>query len=422
MKGYKKKLRLDIFQLGLVFIPFDNLFFAPSGGWATVAPIIFLLYVLVNIRCLGVALGKNRNVLVIAVTTIIYQILLLLVNGLKIAALIDSILTLSLGLLFYLALIVRYVVAKRDADVDAYVLYHSYCASFIYGIIRLIVAKLFPAQLYVFRLIEKRFYDRLAFSFTEPSFISVHVFGVLLLFSYLVKKDIIAKKMIRLGFLFCIVSVFANSSARCLIDMVIFVVLLIFKIFFMKRKHIVRNVCVFTGVTVVLMKMISHSSRVLSILSGGMSVDASGASRLFRVNAVLYGFLKEPLRALLGYGMGNLVIPFSNGYADAYAQYHNAYMAEVNMLRNVESLDSIFSFPFKFVAEWGLIVAVILFACIVRKAHKRHVDMFVVAMTMWLYVQFDSYAFYALWILLFIICFYRDDEKKKSYIERIIAV
>ena len=51
----KKPNTIDLFALGMILIPFDNLIIAPSSGWATVAPFFFLGYVLLNVRHLGKA-------------------------------------------------------------------------------------------------------------------------------------------------------------------------------------------------------------------------------------------------------------------------------------------------------------------------------------------------------------------------------
>ena len=42
----KKKFNNDIiFLIGIFLLPFENFFFAPSFGWATVTPIIFAIYI-----------------------------------------------------------------------------------------------------------------------------------------------------------------------------------------------------------------------------------------------------------------------------------------------------------------------------------------------------------------------------------------
>ena len=35
-----------IFEIAIALLPFENFFFAPSSGWATITPIILALYIL----------------------------------------------------------------------------------------------------------------------------------------------------------------------------------------------------------------------------------------------------------------------------------------------------------------------------------------------------------------------------------------
>ena len=39
-----------LFKLGVLLIPFENFWFAPSKGWAALAPLAFFAYCLWNIR------------------------------------------------------------------------------------------------------------------------------------------------------------------------------------------------------------------------------------------------------------------------------------------------------------------------------------------------------------------------------------
>lgn len=43
-------MKMDLFLLGLATIPFDNLPFAPTRGWAAISPIIFWAYCVFNMR------------------------------------------------------------------------------------------------------------------------------------------------------------------------------------------------------------------------------------------------------------------------------------------------------------------------------------------------------------------------------------
>ena len=72
---------MDLFQLGLILIPFDNLVFAPSRGWATVSPIIFFIYIFINIKNISFVLNLEKKALITAAFIAVYQAVLLCING-----------------------------------------------------------------------------------------------------------------------------------------------------------------------------------------------------------------------------------------------------------------------------------------------------------------------------------------------------
>ena len=171
-----------LFKLAVFLIPFDNLFFAPSTGWATISPLLFFVYVFFNIKYLGIVLRLEINKVIFISFCVIYSFFLYLFNGINISNVIDSLMTLLLGICFYFALIIRYKLLGNDKIKDLKILLAGYTISFIYGLIKYIALEFnLSFILSFFNMIEKRYYDRVSFAFTEPSFISVHIFGVLLL-------------------------------------------------------------------------------------------------------------------------------------------------------------------------------------------------------------------------------------------------
>lgn len=398
-----------------MLIPFDNLFFAPSAGWATVSPLIFFMYIMLNMKSLGRALGKEKKLLICFFLIFLPQPLLLAVNGVRWESFTDNLQTFALGISFYFALIIRYDICKSDFNKDGQILYRAYVVSFVYGILRLVAMNFIPVLLNMFTLIEKRPYPRLAFSFTEPSFISMHAIGVIFLFSYLISDRILAKKMIRIGLAFCLVSLFARSSARCVFDILVLAVIYIIRSMLVERRHIIRNTVLLVTAGVGLPVVINIFPRVQGVLDKGFNFDSSGASRWFRVNATIIGFIKEPLQTLVGYGMGNMVIPFKTGFIEALAAFNNSYTAEVNALRNAESISSLFNLPIKIISDFGMIPTIIAILFVFIQSHKNKVDIFVIIMTLWLYMQFDSYAFYSLWILFYLVSRYDSEKHGESY-------
>ena len=51
-----------LFYTGIALLPFENFFFAPSTGWAAIAPLAFFLYFIVNIRYIGNFIYKYKKI------------------------------------------------------------------------------------------------------------------------------------------------------------------------------------------------------------------------------------------------------------------------------------------------------------------------------------------------------------------------
>lgn len=415
----KKHEPLDLFAIGIMLIPFDNLAIAPSGGWATIAPFFFLAYVLLNMKHVGQAFSKVPGLLYCLLLFPPVQVLLVAVNGFHFASFVDSLGTLALGISYFLALIMRYQVFMRDINQDAKHLYHAYAVSFAYGVLRLIAVNFAPFVMPVFHFLEKRPYPRLAFSFTEPSFVSVHIIGVLWLMTWLVSDRKLAGKMMRLGAAFLALEAVTLGSTRCIVDIGVFAFLYGVKSLFTQSRHVFRNGFLLLVGAVALGLVLAKVPRLANILREGLNADASGASRWFRINAAARGFLAEPGWAVLGRGMGNMIIPLRLGFDRALQDYTNAYLAEVIQLSKATEVDSLFSMPIKIVSDFGLVALLAMLTYLLGQARKRRMDLFAVVMILWLYVQFDSYAFYALWILLYAVKFYDRERMGISFYEEV---
>lgn len=397
-----------VFYTGLVTIPFDNLLFAPSSGWATVSPIIFFVYACLNARELA-RVSFSRKCGGVFLLLILVQLANLFIHGLITDALMDGLRTFVLGVFFYFALIIRYDTHADRFNSDAKLLYRAYLVSFIYGVVWLFAFELYQPLLELFQNVERRYYARLAFSFTEPSFISVHVFGVLFLFTYFVSDRKLAKKMIVLGLLFVLLAVATRSSTRMIMDAGVFLLLFLIRSTCLNRKHSMRNAFFWILAFAIIDAAIVSSSRVQSILLGGFNGDGSAASRFFRIESMAYGFMVDPLATLFGYGPGNMIIPFREGYDQALATYTNSWTKEVTELGTTAWIGNIFSMPVRLISDFGLIGMIAITAFFIVATRKKKLDPFVILMIAWLYVQFDSYAFYSAWILLFLARAY--DEK-----------
>ncbi len=408
-----------LFKIALFTIPFDNLFFAPSKGWATISPFLFLAYVMLNLRRLR-NYRLDKSLLVIAVLGLAISSFGWIRYGMTPTTVVDSYGTLFLGIAFYLALRLRY----EDADDSVYnsdgsLLFKAYFCAFLYGLAWYACSQVASGALGIFSALEARSYPRLQFTFSEPSFISMHVFGVLFLYTCLIRDEKLAKKLATLGLAFLVVTVLANSSGRCTIDVAVFALLLLAKALFFNSGHVVRNFFLLAAAIGLLALLMALSPRVAQIFANGVDFysDGSLASRWFRVQAAVHAFISNPFASLLGYGAGNLVVPVHEGYDYAYSLYTNSYMDEVLALKRSTEIESLFCGPVKLISDFGSLLTVLFIAYFFKRMRGSGLDPFVAVMTMWLYVQFDSYSFYSFWLLLFLS---RPEVPCVSYFQRVL--
>lgn len=56
-----------IFKIGIFLLPFENFFFAPSSGWATISPLVFVIYILLIFKMAIKGIYKYRFIFCIRV-------------------------------------------------------------------------------------------------------------------------------------------------------------------------------------------------------------------------------------------------------------------------------------------------------------------------------------------------------------------
>ena len=410
MNKIKTQYNIDefIFYLGIFFIPFDNLFFAPSFGWATIAPIILFCYVLLNLRYVSL----NYKTAIVILVIVIFSLLNYGSFTPTIEGIIDCLSAICLGTTFYLSINIFFIRKKNSPKKFLRILFVAYCIAFCYGLISLLNISIFES----FRMFfEKRYYPgRLQYTFTEPSFISMHLYGVILPCIIIFKKN--SREIRKLKILlvcYILVTLLFGSSARFYLDTIVVLIFLFIKWYLGIKKFSKKIVCIGVSAIVLFIGVIAISrlDRFQSILTLGIYADASLASRFFRINAIIKGLLKDPLHALFGFGVGNTSYPFNMGYEDAVVEYQNAYLGEVLGLKDTTTT-SFFCGHLRIIADMGIVFYIPLILLLWKKSKGNRLLFFIV---LYLYIQFDSYAFYTVWLLLF----YGRLEKNKMNQQRV---
>ncbi|MGL5050390.1 MAG: hypothetical protein ACRC6A_06055 [Fusobacteriaceae bacterium] len=400
-----------MFKLGLFLIPFENFFFAPSAGWGAIAPIVFFFYVIYNFEYIESCIKDSEKILLIYGAFIILSLINYYFFGVVIKNVFDNIMTLTLGLFYYYALYIRYVIKKVNFFRDIRTLYLGYAVSLGVGIFQYIVYNLnISVLIKIMGKLSKRFYyPRIQFTFTEPSFIPIHIFGFLLIiFIFLYKNNIKISKNAKI--LFCAYVIIANlisSSGRMALDTFIIFGIVISS-YFLEKKEITEKIIILFFCVAIVVGLVSKKDyinkniiaginpRMSKIIDEGIYYDASLASRYFRINASIKGYKKNIEALSFGNGMGNLYIYLGEGYNEAKKEYKNSYLYEVIGLKNSKT-KTLFSMPIKLISEYGLIMFI---AIICALFSKKYFDVYIIMM--YLYIQFDSYALYTVWIYIFL--------------------
>lgn len=404
----KKLLNKDmIFYIAIFLLPFENFCIAPSSGWATITPIILALYIILEFKIFFKEILKFKKVIIFFSCAMLLTVLNYFYLGFKIANTVNALISLGLGFVSLFSFDIYYNKNKEIGTIIK-ILIVSYVISIFIGILQYITIKFNIEFLYnFFNLIFKRDYlqyNRIQFFFTEPSFIGMHIFGVLLP-AYFISKN---KKVLSLIIVFCVLSFVFSSGVRILLDICIIGIILLFEYLIKNKKIKLLIIIPILGI-IALGILYTTNYRVRQILDKGIYADGSLATRYFRIQSSVYGYTKKPGNLLLGYGLGNALIPLQDGYEDAIVTYKSTYMDEVGGLNNPNIVEDSVSYCLyiRFISEFGLILFIIAMAYIISitKNSTFNYKYSYLLITLYLYLQFESYAFYAMWIFILVMLY-----------------
>ncbi len=411
------------FFIGIALLPFENMFFAPSAGWGAITPLVFCIYVFFNFRFLNRVIYKYRKMLFMFFWLILISFFnfALMENYLSemVSRFISAFISLGLGIINLVAFDIYFIEKKGNVRKVEHVLLVVYSISLVIGFLQFLAVH---ANINMIRSLDlflsKRSYlpyNRIQYTFTEPSFIGMHLFGVLLPF-YLYGQN---KKLRNLFFVFAISSVVFSSGVRILVDiLVIATIFMIHRINFRKAKNIVILLFLATVLIGGSTYVYNTNARVKQIMDFGIYADGSLSSRYFRINASVIGYKKNIGHILFGYGLGQEVYPLLAGYKEAAVRYQSSYIKEINELRDAiqRSEESVsYCLFIRIVSEGGLVVLIFVLIYFIRLyKHEKDINWkSLIVSVLYIYIQFESYAFYSIWLII-ILCKLREVEKNDS--------
>lgn len=415
---------------GFFLMPFENLAIAPSAGWPAVSPLLFFL---------AFALGRNRKLNGDIVAWVVILATLSAANWLSVAVsdgfgrffardVLSGLAPVVLGVSFFL--LMRSVffadgVFNRNRFAECMgSLYLGSIFALLFSVCVLVAAHILkaPAVLAVLELILKRNADvaRFAFVFAEPSFVTVHIFGVLIPFAWLcwrVGLADISKKLIGVIVVYVLISVVYLDSVRFNVDLAMLV--LVTATFWKLRGFVylsrIKILAVISFVIVAAQLMVVSPEIISTLTSNRIDINGAGlrevfnsdgslASRFFRIDAVIAGMIEKPYYIPFGVGWGNVGFIVDAGYSVAESNYTSLFYKEVDQIRQDGSGPNIYNMYVKLFAEYGIVVPIVMFY---RLYSRKTAYLYVIIG--WCYLQFDSYAFYGIWIYLIALYVVKDD-------------
>ncbi|MBR1376797.1 MAG: O-antigen ligase family protein [Bacilli bacterium] len=417
----KKSLKINtniFFYIAVFLVPFENLFFAPTAGWATIAPILFGIYFILNINKI-IKLVKIKNIWIAILIAFALNIYNFILTDFSVYRTGNTLITLGLGVMEYYTF-VYYYERNKLLDKVIKILLVAYAISIAIGIVQWIAIKFnisFIINLFHILLKRSNYLNvgRVQFSFTEPSFISMHLYGVLLPLYYATKN----KKVLITIVMFVLLSFLFNSGVRVILDTLIVIIIMIIYHAIANKRNRKYLLIVILLIPLFIFMLFSNNNRFENIVTNGVYADASLASRFFRIESSIYGYAKKPINFITGYGLGNSTIPIAEGFDKAYLNYKNEYTYEIigYQTYNEHSNDNAsFCLYIRIISEFGILIFAFLIYQ-VYKIYKNSTFAYKLPLLLivgYLYLQFDSYAFYSIWLVFAILNITKKLEVKEK--------
>lgn len=425
--------------LGIALLPVDGTtlgLYAPF--WSPISPAMFAIYCLCNWRQLRIAANRYLPLFLLPAACIILSIPGWLRFGIHANAAFMS-LTGLLGMLATLgALVIAFTIKRIPWHIPLRILIATYWISFAVGIVQWLAIHLHfkPITNYFSHLMYRQYIDessvwgggRPQFLFAEPSYIGMHLFGILLPLMWLMRgrDSIYAKRLRNLIIVYAIGAVLMQAGTRIVIDSVaaLLIAIIVHNTWRDKRQRL-RGVAQLTGACLLGLLGVLADSRLSSIAENGAQGDGSFFARIYQSLDPLCGLLAHPWTMLTGYGAGNLINAVQTGAGKAGQVLDQLGMnggAATGFAAGVNA-DSVWTMCAytSVMTEYGLVGLILLIAatilCMTRGSvlmdgtsvggttqgggvwHKTVVCWLI--LVIYLYVQCENYAFAALPLFVF---------------------
>lgn len=390
-----------LFYTALALLPVDGTVAGiPLPFWTPLSPWLFLAYALVNARLL-------RTVARRYLPFVLFPLLLVLVSfygwttvGFHGWAAARSIGSVVLGLACLASLEIALRIKRLPWKPMVTVLVAAYSVAFLVGMVQWAGVQWHVAGIRQFfaRLMYRNYtWQRPQFLFAEPSYIGMHLFGILLPVYWLTKDRRVAVVIP----VFALGSLLMGAGTRIVIDVVVAGVLwLAASINFRRRGATIGAV---SGIGVVVaggVAAVFLDPRLSKLASDGLlKGDQSMSARIFHMLAPAWAWTHDLWHTLFGWGAGNISNAVRTGYWGARRWYDargGLVNNEIRGLQNPPADTFTMSAYVSFITEFGVLVMLLLVVLVVVSLSVHHAwnrtTVCWLILVAYLYIQFEAYA------------------------------
>lgn len=420
--GYLQRLdvtdRSDyVFYAALMLLPADGTvlgWYMPF--WTPISPWLFMLYTALNWRLVPIVYHRFRRFFLFPLVALMLSV----IGWATVAFHPLPALWSFLGIAGALACLASLEIAVRIKRLDwrhmIRIILTAYWIAFAVGVVQFLAIHLDVTFVrdWFSKLMAREYItadspwggNRPQFLFAEPSYIGMHLYGVLLPLMWMMRgRDrVYAKRLRDLIIVFAVGSIIMGAGVRIIIDTgVALVVAIIATTDFSNKEQVKRAWCLFSVMLIAGMAVMLGDERIRSILTQGpVSGDESASARLSQSLTPLIALIQHPFNLFTGFGAGNIAEANRLGTTISYALLNGPDSKIPWWVWKNISPDSAFTMSAytSFITEFGLIGLTALVIIVISRISGQHLwnrtTICWLMLSAYLYVQFEGYAFYAL--------------------------
>lgn len=394
-----------LFYIALALLPVDGTTLGiPLPYWTPLSPWLLIAYALVNWRYLRSVVRTFAPFFIFSCILVALSCFGWMTVNVHPVAIAKSFIGIVMFLACLASLEVMFHVKHASWKPAVTVLVVTYSFAFFVGIVQFVALKGgFESVTMFFQRMMYRSYVavRPQFLFAEPSYIGMHLFGVLLPVYWLTQD----RRLPALIGVFAIGSIAMGAGVRIILDCTVAAILWFIADANFRRRAVRWGTAV--GVVVlagVLGGAVALNPRLGSIASKGLIAgDGSMTSRIFHMFAPAQAWWDDPWHFAFGFGAGNISDAVREGFGSAYRTFlelGGKTNREIEWMANPPAETFTMSAYTSFITEFGVIAFVALMALVmvwVTRNHAWNRKMVCwLLLVAYLYVQFEAYGFYAL--------------------------